>query len=278
MSGIPLDLSEKCKKKFSNITILLYHEVTNLPERAMKVRKIGPAESLMAKRFEEQMALISERPNTKVVTADDIFSRAGNNCKKIVLTFDDGLIGNYLFAFNILENYGFKAIFFVTVNGISGIRYMNWEQLSVLHKNGHLIQSHTMTHPMLGECDEKRITYELEASKRIIEDKIGAPVKYLSLPFGSSNEGVIKIAKDTGYEAVFTSSCDSRNSKSGLYQFGRMHVKDAYSLKKFARLLDSNPTEVLLTRTNEALKGLVKEIIGLNNYRRLYRFVYRIEL
>ena len=278
MSSIPLDLSERVKRDFSNMTVLLYHEVTDFPERAKQVRKIGPTDSLTTRQFEEQMVLLSERPYTRVVAGDDIFGGAENNSKKIVLTFDDGLIGNYLFAFNILKKYGFKAIFFATVNSISRNRYMSWEQLSVLHKDGHLIQSHTMTHPMLGECDEKRITYEVEASKKIIEDKIGGPVKYLSLPFGSLNERVTKIAKDTGYKAIFTSSCNSRNSKSGLYQFGRVHVKDTYSLRKFERLIDSNPTEVLLTRTNEAWKRLIKEIIGLNSYRKLYRFMYRIEL
>lgn len=239
---------------------------------------MGPADSLMAGQFEEQMALLSERPNTRIVAADDILNKAEDDAKKIVLTFDDGFIGNYRFAFDILERYGFKATFFITVDNISKDRYMSWEQLSVLYKNGHSIQSHTMTHPMLGECDERRITYELKTSKKIIEDKIGSPVKYLSLPFGSLNERVIKIAKGVGYKAIFTSSCIIRNSNGELYQLGRVHVKDAYPLKKFGRLIDPNPPQFLLARTNEALKRLIKKIIGLNNYRKLYRLMYRIEL
>ena len=265
-------------KNLSNVNILLYHEVSDFPERAKKIRKIGPADSLLVRQFEEQMALISERPNTNVVTADDIFSGAENNLKKIVFTFDDGFIGNYLFAFDILERYGFKATFFITVDDISKERYMSWEQLSILYKNGHLIQSHTMTHPMLGVCDERQITYELETSKKTIEDKIGALVKYLSLPFGSFDERVVKIAKDTGYKAIFTSSCRTRDSNEKLHQFNRIQVKDTYSLRKFGRLIDPNPAQSLLTRTNEALKGFIKKMIGLNNYRKLYRLLYRIEL
>ena len=264
-----------------NHSILLYHEVTDFPERAKKIREIGPADSLPTRQFEEQMAWISEgqNTNTKVVTVDDLLREAADPFRKIVLTFDDGLIGNYLYAFNILEKYGFKATFFITVRSISRIvRFMSWEQIAALHKNGHLIQSHTMTHPMLGVCDESQITYELETSKKTIEDKIGAPVKYLSLPFGSFDERVIKIAKDTGYQAIFTSTCSTKDSNGKLYQFGRIHVKDTYSLKKFVRLIDPNPTQFLLTRTNEALKGLIKGMIGLNNYRKLYRLIYRIEL
>jgi len=261
-----------------NHSILLYHEVTDFPERTKQIRKMSPAASLLTKQFEEQMALLSERANTRVVTADDIFNKAEDDAKKIVLTFDDGFIGNYLFAFDILERYGFKATFFITVDDVSKDRYMSWEQIAALHKSGHLIQSHTMTHPMLGECEESEITYELETSKRIIEDKIGSPVKYLSLPYGSLNERVITIAKQIGYKAIFTSSYNHGNSDSELYQFGRAQIKDTYTLKKFVRLIDPNPVDVLLSRTKEALKRRIKEIIGLDNYRKLYRLVYRIEL
>ena len=261
-----------------NHQILLYHEVTDFPERTRKIRKMSPADSLLTKQFEEQMAYLSDRPNTKVVTADDIFAEVQVSAQKVVLTFDDGFIGNYLFAFNILEKYGYQATFFVTVDNISRNRYMSWDQLGALHKNGHLIQSHTMTHPMLGECDESQITYELETSKKIIEDRIGAPVKYLSLPFGSSNKRVITIAKQLGYQGIFASLSNIGRWKNELCLFGRIHVKDTYPLKKFVRLIDPNPTQFFLTQAEEALKGITKEIIGLDNYRKLYRFVYRIEL
>src|SRR3989304_8943249 len=135
--------------------ILLYHEVTDFPERTRKIRKMSPADSLLTKQFEEQMAFLSDRPNTKLVRADDIFAEGQDSAQKVVLTFDDGFIGNYLFAFKILEKYGYQATFFVTVDHISRNRYMSWDQLGALHKNGHSIQSHTMTHPMLGECDER---------------------------------------------------------------------------------------------------------------------------
>ena len=261
-----------------NHQILLYHEVTDFPERTKKIRKMSPADSLLTKQFEGQMAFLSDRPNTKVVTVDDMFAQAQDSAQKVVLTFDDGLIGNYLFAFKILEKYGYQATFFVTVNNISRNRYMSWDQLGALHKNGHSIQSHTMTHPMLGECDESQMTYELETSKKVIEDRIGAPVKYLSLPFGSSNESVIAIAKQLGYQGIFTSLSNIGKRKNELCQFGRIHVKDTYPLKKFVRLIDPNPTQFFLTRAEEALKGITKEIIGLDNYRKIYRFVYRIEL
>jgi len=261
-----------------NHRILLYHEVADFPERAKQVRKMSPVDSLLTKKFEGQMALLSDRANTKVVTIDDLFAEGQDRAQKVVLTFDDGFIGNYLFALRILEKYGYKATFFVTVNNISKNGYMSWDQLGILYQKGHSIQSHTMTHPMLGECDEGQIAYELETSRKIIEDKIGGPVKYLSLPFGSSNGRVIHVAKQLGYQGIFTSLSNTRGRQNELCQFGRIHIKDTYPLKAFMGLIDPNPTQWLVTRTAEALKQIIKEIIGLNNYRRLYRFMYRIEL
>ncbi len=257
--------------------ILLYHEVTDFPERAKRTRKMSPADSLPVKQFEEQMACLSGRPDTKVVTVDDFLTERRGRTRSVVLTFDDGCIGNYLFASAVLKRYGYPATFFVTVDHVSKKGYMDWRQLDALYKNGHSIQSHTMTHPMLGECDEGRITYELDTSKKVIEDRIGAPVKYLSLPFGSLNRQVPPIAQQLGYKGIFT-SLSVENRRSELVQFGRVHIKDTYSLKKFMRLIDPSLAQFFVTRTGETLKGMVKEVIGLENYRKLYRFVYRIDL
>jgi peptidoglycan/xylan/chitin deacetylase (PgdA/CDA1 family) len=79
--------------------------VTDFPERTKQIRKMSPADSLLTKQFEEQMAYLSGRTNTKVVTVDDMFAQAQDSAQKVVLTFDDGFIGNYLFAFNILEDF-----------------------------------------------------------------------------------------------------------------------------------------------------------------------------
>ncbi len=257
--------------------ILLYHEVTDFPERTKKIRRMSPADSLPVKQFEEQMACLSGRPDTKVVTVDDLFTEGEDRPRRVILTFDDGCIGNYLFASAVLERYGYPATFFVTVESVSKKGYMGWDQLDALKKNGHSIQSHTMTHPMLGECDEGRITYELDTSKKVIEDRIGAPVRYLSLPFGSLNKQVPLIAQQLGYKGIFT-SLSVVNRRSELVQFGRAHIKDTYSLKKFVRLIDPSPAQFFVTRTGETLKGMAKEVIGLENYRKLYRFVYRIDL
>lgn len=255
----------------------MYHEVTDSPERERRKRKIDPAYSLLTGQFEAQMALLFHAHDLQVISLDDLKNEEADQRSRIALTFDDGLKGNYEHAFKILEDYGFPATFFVTVNDIASSRFMNWDQLVELHSYGHLIQSHTMTHPMLGECDENQARYELERSKKIIEDKIGTEVRYLSLPFGSWNENVINIAQQVGYLAVFTSSIVSHHRNHCLYQYGRIPIKDTYSIQKFAALLHPTSWQSSQLKRMNTLKNMAKKALGLNNYRRIYRLIYHIE-
>jgi peptidoglycan/xylan/chitin deacetylase (PgdA/CDA1 family) len=264
------------KNNYKHI-ILMYHEVTNIPEREKQIRKIDPAYSLPSHQFEEQMVYL-QNSKYAVISLDEGCDNPLTSLKSVIITFDDGLIGNYEHAFPILQKYNFTAAFFVVVDRITKSRYMNWKQLRELHQDGHLIQSHTMTHPMLGECNEKQIYYELDKSKKIIENKIGNVVKYLSLPFGSSNMKVIRIAKEVGYSAVFTSRLNELQISKSPYYFGRIPVKDSYGLDVFNGLLSGRSKFYYKILFFDYIKNKLKRLIGLNNYRRIYRTVNKIKL
>ena len=257
--------------------VLMYHEVTDIPEREKKVRRIDPAYSLQFNKFEEQMCHFHDS-GYSVVSPDELCESPLSLSKSVSITFDDGLIGNYTHAFPILQRYGFTATFFVVVNRVSGSRYMNWKQLTELHRHGHSIQSHTLSHPMLGECDEKKICRELDKSKKIIEDKIGNRVSYLSLPFGSSSEEVVRIAREIGYSAIFTSRIKDLQIAATPYCFGRIPVKDSYGLDVFDGLVSGRSNVYYKILVFDYIKNTLKKLIGLNNYRRIYRAVNKIKL
>ena len=64
-------------------------------------------------------------------------------------------------------------------------------------------QSHTMTHPILGNIEEEEVLdFELGKAKEIIENKTGAITKFISYPVGSYSDKVLKSAKKY-YEAGF---------------------------------------------------------------------------
>jgi peptidoglycan/xylan/chitin deacetylase (PgdA/CDA1 family) len=261
----------------SMIPVLMYHEVTDIPEKKKKIRKIDPEYSLSMSSFEEHMDYLFEN-GYQTISCDELIDEQSTASKKFVLTFDDGLAGNYKIAFPILKRYGFTATIFVVVDGISTERFMSWAQLRDLAENGFMIQSHTMTHADLRRLSAQEILYELSESKKIIEKNVGQEVKYLSLPFGSGDKNVFRIAYDIGYTVIFTSSYYQMNMNHIPAIVGRIPIKSGYSKKKYEDLLTKNPNQLIMIMIKKMIKDIIKRVVGLNNYRKVYRLFYNIKL
>lgn len=257
--------------------VLMYHEVTHDPERNKETRRIAPAYSMSIDKFKGQIEYLIEN-GYEVLPLENIIQKEKDSLKQIYITFDDGLIGNYAHAFKILEHYKCPATFFIKVDAVGQPRFMSWEHLQELSRYGHSIQSHTMSHPMLEKCSKNEIHKELRQSKRIIEDKIGNKVNFISLPYGSYRNSVRKIAKEQGYDAIFTSQLYGKITKNIPFIVGRIPIKDNHKLYDFANLTNRNSTYFLKRLMIGQTKLFVKKIIGLGNYRRIYRALNKIEL
>jgi peptidoglycan/xylan/chitin deacetylase (PgdA/CDA1 family) len=70
-----------------------------------------------------------------------------------------------------------------------------WEDLNIYAKEGHEIASHTVTHPRLAVLDEKNLLYELEQSKKDIENFLGKKYTFSAeCPYGTEDERVMSYA------------------------------------------------------------------------------------
>ncbi len=78
-------------------------------------------------------------------------------------------------------------------------RPMSVAQARVLLDQGHEIGSHTVTHPILTQLGERELRFELEESKRSLENALGAPVIGLAYPNGSTDARVAGAATAAGY-------------------------------------------------------------------------------
>jgi len=105
----------------------------------------------------------------------------------IALTFDDGPNPTYTpQILAILKKYHIKATFFVV--GMNAEKYP--ELIKQIYADGHAINSHSQTHPMLTKISEKQLQNEIEKPKEIIHEIIGINPKCLRYPFGMSNHHV----------------------------------------------------------------------------------------
>ena len=65
----------------------------------------------------------------------------------VVFTFDDGGVSFLTKAVPILEKYDFKGVFLVSTKYIGTPGFLTTEQVKELAERGHVIGSHSHTHP-----------------------------------------------------------------------------------------------------------------------------------
>lgn len=183
--------------------------------------------------------------------------------REIKITFDDGLLDNYTTAYPILKEAGIKAYFFIIVSRIGTPNYMNWQQIRELSDNGMIIGSHGMTHKILVGLNENELDYEIRISKKILEENLGKPIDYFSLPRGFCNEAIIKHIKENKYRAVFTSNPKLNDG----FQVGRIAVKSNWDLDYFQKALGGSIP--LKDKGREFMKSSLKTILGPQNYDKL---------
>lgn len=129
------------------------------------------------------------------------------NSPAVVLTFDDGLISDYEIAFPLLCGFGMRAVFFVNGTTIGKSGYLNWQQIGEMHQAGMSIGSHSHRHVDLTVLPTADLDAELTASKKCLEDHLGARVDYLAAPHGLLDRRVVRRALLAGYRAVCSTRC-----------------------------------------------------------------------
>ena len=116
-------------------------------------------------------------------------SSSSSITKAVIINFDDGSKGQFTYAKPILDQYGFKATFFIVCNyANSGSKnYMNWNEITQLQNDGQDIESHTMNHRDLTALPLNEVNFEVGQSKQCLLDhgiiNNGIGVNVFAYPF-----------------------------------------------------------------------------------------------
>lgn len=190
------------------VPILMYHRIADVP---------GDRNALSPEKFQAQLAYLASGGFTTVtmemVCAHYLLGKPLPR-KPVLLTFDDGYEDNYTTALPLLKAHKMTGAVFAIANWVGRenrwenfnkqpTKTMDWRQLSTWQSSGMEIASHTMDHPFLSKCADDVLTAELENSKRILSEKLGAEVAYLCYPYGDFNEKVARAARKAAYKAAF---------------------------------------------------------------------------
>ena len=193
--------------KSSLVSILLYHDfVERIPKTEMMVSM--PT-------FRAQMQALKDA-NIPVIPLSDVLAwkRGEKNIPEecVVITFDDGWLGQHQLAFPVLKEFGYPFTIYLYKKYVgTGGRSMTVAQIKEMLANGAELGSHTLTHSLLtkkgGKTDEQYTAWlneEIADSKKWLEETFGVPCRTLAYPYGGKNEDIVKLAMDSGYEAAVT--------------------------------------------------------------------------
>jgi peptidoglycan/xylan/chitin deacetylase (PgdA/CDA1 family) len=83
-------------------------------------------------------------------------------------------------------------------------RLMTFDELAELAADGHEIGSHSMTHCLMPECDDRSLTYELAESRRILHERLAQPIESFCYPNGNSDARTAHAVAKAGYRRAVT--------------------------------------------------------------------------
>ncbi len=265
------------------IPILMYHEILDDNESDPALLSLMQSSYFVKKSvFEKQMGFLYDE-GFKVISLYELIDcfnqKSGRRLpdKSLVITFDDGYMGNYKYAFPILKKLKFTATIFCTVKLIGNPYMMGWEELKFLSKNGISIQSHTVSHPFLKQLRDAEVINELKESKFILEDNLGSKVDFISLPHGSYGKNYNQIAVDLGYLGGCSSNAGLNNNVSDKFLLRRIHISGNYKLAKFTRIVNKETLIILSIRAEKSIKLFVKKTLGEKFYLKFYNLFFRLK-
>src|SRR6267378_2479427 len=183
--------------------------------------------------FEAQMKELKDRGIT-VISLQDLLAwkRGEKNIppRCAVISFDDGWKSQYEVAWPIMKKFGYTFTMFIYTEGVAGAslgggQAITWEMLADMRDNGIDIEAHSATHQDLREGHtitviepgnkrtkkkltgaeyEQWVQNEVVGCKQLLEQRLGIKINCFAVPFGNYNDHVKEIARNAGYEAMFT--------------------------------------------------------------------------
>lgn len=192
---------------------------------------------LVTKEFEKHTKIEKHRINTKYhigIKHKKNEKYRINTKPGIMLTFDDGLAGNFETARKLLKKYGFTGYFMCSSDLVGTKGYMTYQQLKILINEGHVIADHTATHHRMNEDDTKEtLIHEIIDSKKTLEEHTGAEIKIFCWCGGEEQhytKAAYDLIKQAGYKYGFMTNAKPVVKGDNPFHIQRINVEASWPL------------------------------------------------
>jgi peptidoglycan/xylan/chitin deacetylase (PgdA/CDA1 family) len=109
-------------------------------------------------------------------------------------------------------------------------RPMTYNELAVLEADGHEIGSHSMTHCLLPECDDRALIHEVSESRSVLRERLSLPIESFCYPNGDCDERSTRAVAEAGYRRAVTTRWGGNGRDADRFRLRRFDM-DASRLK-----------------------------------------------
>lgn len=232
-------------KNTAEVPVLLYHHLDPAADGSNSM-VVTPAA------FERQIRALHDAGYTGVSIEElQNYIHYGTALPKrpVVITFDDGYLSNYEYAFPILQQYGMKATIFVIGSSVGHrefykdtafpiIPHFGAAEMDAMLASGLIdIQSHTYDmhqnaayEPDVARCTIQQLpgeddahyvaalTEDVRQQRELLEPMTGQRVDALAYPLGAYSNRTAAMLVQLGIEATFTTNSGSNTIERGVPQ------------------------------------------------------------
>jgi peptidoglycan/xylan/chitin deacetylase (PgdA/CDA1 family) len=210
------------------VPILCYHQVRDWTGRDSKGAKdyIVPVAQ-----FKAQIKMLADS-GYHTVSPDQLYAYMTTGAKlpskPILLTFDDTDLDQFTIARPTLDQYGFKAMYFVMTVSLGRPHYMTKAMVKQLSDEGNVIGSHTWDHHNVKKYQGEDWVTQIDKPTKTLEEITGKKISYFAYPFGLWNPQAFPELKKRGFVAAF-SLAEKRDQTDPLFTIRRIIASGYWS-------------------------------------------------
>ncbi len=249
------------QEKLSNVISLGYHDVTE-EDAAPETDRRPAAAHYRLGRAQFRKHLESIYGSGRQVSTLSVPSPS--TPVPLFLTFDDGGAGADTVIADELERFGWRGHFFITTDWIGCSGFLDARHIRHLHRHGHVIGSHTRSHPpRMSHLEWGQLISEWKDSRMALEDIVGEAITSASVADGFYSRDVGRAAAECGIRYLFNSEPKQEVAKvDGCSILGRYAILGNTSASEAAALACGKPRACLRQSVSWRTKKLIKSIAG----------------
>jgi peptidoglycan/xylan/chitin deacetylase (PgdA/CDA1 family) len=254
--------------------VLTYHDVVEKHPDASGFPGGGPAlYKLPAIEFARHLDAIASTSASPILLPELGGSHA-NDADPLMITFDDGGVSAANIIADALEQKGWRGHFFVTTDYIGRTGFMTSAQIRDLASRGHIIGTHSCSHPRrMSACSPQILLDEWQRSRTVLSEILDAPVTAGSVPGGYYSVNIAIAAAASGLTDLFTSEPTTRvMTVNGLRVYGRFSIHRRTPLTKVTAIVSGRRLAMVREAVAWELKKVLK-LAGGETYLKLRKLV-----